>query len=409
LVNDGEHSQYTQEFKATGNLMSGKLDYVAGLYWFHDENTTSFANITLPLTGSPTVTQDRTMSNDTDAYAVYAQFDYHLTDKLRATAGVRYTDEMKEIAFKSNPNPLPRSAALNQPFSTADLVRAGVPTNLNKNLWTPRFNLDYQFDPNLMVFASATNGFKSGGWNARANYAALAIPFEPEQIWSYESGVRSDWFDKRLRVNLTGFYFDDKKFQLPAGYVDPVTNSVIYLTRNFADLENYGVELETSAVVTEHLNVFASAGWQHARYTNIDPSVLAQAARCRAGTAIATNCNNGIVTPTGQIAKPVRAPTFSSTLGAAYDFAVTSEWNLVPNASWSHTSAHFVGTANTPISYSKTRDNLNGGISLQNSNIGWTFSFDCTNCTDQAYVVSYLVFPYLNEPRRWMFHARKDF
>ncbi len=409
LVNDGTHDQYSQELKATGHLMKGVIDYVVGLYWFREENVTSFANVTIPLTGSATVTQDRTMSNNTDAYAAYGQFDYHVTDKLKATAGIRFTEENKDIAFAPNKNPLPRSAPLNQPFTTADMVAAGIPTTLKKNIWTPRFDIDYQFTPDIMAFASATNGFKSGGWNARANYAAIALPFTPETIWSYETGVRSDWLNHRLRANLTGFYLDDKAFQLPAGYADPISKSVIYITRNFADLENYGLELETSAVVTDHLNVFWSAGWQHARYINIDPSVLAQASRCQAGTAVASNCNNGIVTPTGGIAKPVRAPAFSSTLGANYDIPITSEWSAVPNMSWTYTAPHFVGTANTPISYSKTRQIINAGLAVHNASAGLTVSFDCTNCTDQTYVTSYLIYPYLNEPRRWMFRVRKDF
>ena len=63
------------------------------------------------MTGQPTVSGDRLMSNDTEAFAGYFQGDLHVTDQLTLTAGIRYTDERKDIAFSPNENPLPRSAS----------------------------------------------------------------------------------------------------------------------------------------------------------------------------------------------------------------------------------------------------------------------------------------------------------
>ncbi|MCP5471220.1 MAG: TonB-dependent receptor [Steroidobacteraceae bacterium] len=142
LVNDGEHVQFTQEIKLTGNTASGRMKYVTGPFGFYDDNDTSFANSSLPLSGPPTVTQDRTMMNKTQSAAVYFQADYSLTDRLTATADIRYTDD-------------------------------------------------------VMLFASATRGFKSGGWNARANFGRLALDFAAEKVWSYEAGARTEWFDGR--------------------------------------------------------------------------------------------------------------------------------------------------------------------------------------------------------------------
>lgn len=411
LVNDGQHSQITQEIKLAGETAGGRLNYTAGLFYFTDKNDTSFANISLPVTGNPTVTQDRVMKNDTTSYAAYAQFDYQATDRLTATAGLRYTDEEKTITFTPNTSPI--ATKLFPPITTADLVAAGIPTKLTEELLTPRFAIDYKISDDAMVFASATRGFKAGGWNARANFGRLALAFASEKVWSYEAGARTEWADGRLRVNLNAFFMDVKDFQLPAGYADPQTNIINYLTRNFADMENYGLEAEVSWAATENVNVFWGGGTQKAKYTNVDPTVVAQAANCRsrlaAGQSTTNICNVSVVTPTGQIAEPVRAPEFTSTLGINGTVPVGANLKLQPSINWAYVSANWAATANTPIGRQAARSTINAGLTMRPTQGKWSLTADCTNCTNEQYVVSFLVYPYLNEPRRWMVRARFDF
>ncbi|MES2056538.1 MAG: TonB-dependent receptor [Pseudomonadota bacterium] len=408
LANDAYSSQFTQEIKVTGKAFNGFLDYVGGFYYLNEKNRTSFANVNVPLVGSATVTQDRTVRNGTEAYAGYAQFDAHPVQGLTLTAGIRYTDEFKDVAFAPNPNSLPRSGVNNQPFSTIDVVKAGIPITQSSKVWTPRFAINYKITPDVMVFASATKGFKSGGWNARANYAALAVPFTRETIWSYEAGIRSEFFDHHLRVNLTGFSFVDRDFQLPAGYLDPITSTITYLTRNFADLKNYGLEGEVTVIPVTGLNIYWSFGMQKARYENLNPAVYAQIARCKAGI-VANNCNAGIVTPTGTVAEPVRVPRFASTLGANYTFHLGDATTLVPNATWQYTDGSWVSTSDDPRGYQDKHSLFNFGLTLRNSNLGASITAECTNCFDKTFKTSFLIYPYLNDPGRWMLRVRKDF
>jgi iron complex outermembrane recepter protein len=403
---DSTHEQFSQEIKFNGTVAE-RIDYVGGFYYITERNRTVLGNLNVAVSGAATVSQDRTIRNDTEAYAGYLQLDFHVTDRLTATVGARYTDETKDISFTPNPNPLPRASPAFQPFSNTQLIAAGIPTTQTERILTPRFALDFEVNEDLMVFASATRGFKSGGWNARANIGSQALDFAPEKIWSYETGLRSDWLDGRLRVNLTGFYYRVTDYQLPAGFLDPSTNTIVFITRNFADLVNYGLESEILFVPVEGLNIFWSAGVQHARYKNLDAAVLAQQARCLAGTP--GNCNTGIVTPTGAIAKPTRAPSFSSVLGVNYEFPLTSDWELVPSVNWSRIKGHFIGTSNPPLSFQRTRDTFNAGLTLRNEVSGWSLTADCTNCTNKTYVVSFLIYPYLNEPVRWNVRLRKEF
>ena len=408
LANDSWHGQISQEVKANGKAFDGKLTYVAGLYYIREDNNTNFANVGITAAGVPTLSADRTMANNTDAYAAYFQGDYKPIDALTLTAGIRFTREEKDIHFTPNPTPLP-SVGINQPFSTQDILRAGLPVNQVANVWTPRFAIDYKFTPDISVFASATKGFKSGGWVSRSYNAAGMFPFKRETIWSFESGLRSEFFDRKVRLNLTGFYFNDMDNQLPAGRENPlVPGQIIYVTRNFADLRNYGLESELTIVPVRGLNIYWTAGLQHARFKNIDPSVITQAANCRAGVLITTNCNQGIVTATGQIAKPSRVAPFNSTLGANYT-AEFGDFQLIPSVSWAYTKGSWPSAQNDVRGYQKAHSLINGGVALKNPQMGWTLSVECTNCLDKRFVSSFLIYPYLNEPGRWSVRARYDF
>lgn len=407
LVNDSWHKQFSQEIKVSGEAFGGFLDYVAGFYYINEKNITNFANISVPLTGAATVSGDRIMYNDTEAYAGYAQGDFHLTDQLTFTAGIRYTNEHKSIAFRPNASPLARSSAINQPFDTQDVINAGIPVDLRAKMFTPRFALQYEFNRDLNVFVSATRGFKSGGWNSRAYYAAGAVPFYPETIWSYEAGLRSEWFDRRLRVNLTGFYFMDYDQQLPGGGLNPLTNTITYLTRNVADLENYGLEGEITATPVDGLNLYWSFGLQRASYKNANQATLDQIRNCRNGVTV-NNCNAGIVTPGGQIAVPTRAPEFTSTAGINYEAQLGGGYTLTPSVNWRYTTETWVSTSNDPKGYQGGYSLVNAGLTLRSPD-RWSVGVECNNCFDKEYWTSFLIYPYLNSPGSWMVKARYEF
>ncbi len=401
--------QFSQEVKISGSL-GAQLDYVAGFYYFNEKANTNFASLTITPANAASTTADRQMNNQTIAYAGYAQADFKFTDQFKATAGLRYTSETKNVEFLPNVTPLARQFP---PFSTVDLVNNGVPTKQVANVLTPRFALNYQATPEFLVYASATRGFKSGGWNARANLAQQATSFGPEFNWTYEAGVHSDWLEKRLRINVNAFYMNDQKFQGAAAFVDPLTNVVTFLTRNFGDMRNYGVEAEISAVPVDNLNVYWSFGVQKAKYANLSAQTLAQQASCqaliRAGASTLGVCNAAVITPTGEIAKPVRVSPFSSTVGFNYTMDLTGDLQLIPSATWNWVQANWIGGSNPPGTYQPSHSTFNAGITLKDSVKGWAITADCTNCNNTTYQVSFITFQYLNEPVRWSLRARYDF
>jgi iron complex outermembrane receptor protein len=413
IANDGEHNQFSAELKYAASLFGDFVDVISGLYFFSERNNTNFADVftidadpgpgIIPV---PLVLANRVLDNDLDSYAVYAQGDIHLSDRLTFTAGARWTQEEKEISYSDNraPNPpsLPATALLND----ANLVAAGVPLKQTKALVTPRFVLAYEFSDDANVFASATKGFKSGGWNARGTSPALIQPFFREAVWSYEAGLRSFLFDKRARLNITGFWTDVDGFQAPSAFVAP-NGSISFITRNFADLENKGVEVETELAVTEALSLYATFGWQDAEYKNLDASILAQA------TACATNPSQGglgIVAPNCSISEPVRVPDISLSVGASYDLEIPGLGAmLTPSINARHASSTFTGTSNLPNSFEDGFWLVNAGVTLTKGE-AWRLSAECSNCTNTIYITSNLPpTVYLNDPRRWGVRLRRDF
>ena len=459
IANEGEFDQFSQEVKLTGSLGDGLLDIVTGVYYFEENSSSDFGDIfTLPFAppprGLPIVLADRTLVNDTEAYAGYFQGDLNLTDQLTLTAGVRYTDERKSFSISDNRASCRDGSVEPNCVTNANLITANgtdIPREQNIKIWTPRFAVTFEPDPDILLFASATRGFKSGGWNARGTSASELLPFDPEIAWSYETGLKTELLSNRLRVNLTAYFLDVEDLQTPSAF--PRANgSIAFITRNFANYENKGVELEINAVPVDGLSLFGAFGYQDDEYQfdEDDPqfdefgveSVLSQAARCQSQLAQglvaggdATACGVGIVAPDGSVATPVRTPDFTAAIGASYRAELGGGLTLVPavNASWrdesetatgnltiydqpitSSTGTVFpgntVGDGNIVVgSFSEASWLVNGTLTLT-SDAGFALIAECRNCLDEERVESALAgFSYLNPPRTFLLRARFEF
>jgi iron complex outermembrane receptor protein len=401
LINMGDHEQFSQEIKLNGQ--SGRLNWTTGLYYMNEDNVTDFANgNSNAATGAFTVAADRTMKNGLETYAVYGQGDFKLNDVFTVTAGIRYTEETKDFSIERN------IGATGAALSTAAIAAANIPLTLNEQVWTPRVALQYDVSDDVMFFVSATRGFKSGGWPARATANNAFIPFEPETVWSYEFGTRADLFDNRVRLNATAFYSMTDDIQIPAR-ID-VNGLQISTTTNPADLENYGIEIDATWVPIDGLNITAGLGMQNAKYVSISQRVLDQAAVCRANPTGsfqgAPACNANFVDQFGQIAEPVRAPDYTISMNASYEFT-SGAITYIPSVGFNTSDEYAIGTTGSPAStngtWSGKQTYINAGVSLRFENVpGLTAAIDCRNCADKAYPMSALgPFQFLDRPGSW--------
>jgi len=461
LLNDATTKQFSQEAKVSGNLGDGLFDYVTGLYYMNEKSSTDFADLlgifaTPDLAGSavtPLLLADRLMKNDTETVAAYFQGDLNVTSQLKLTAGIRYTDEKKTFSIydnraSCNNGPLDLTCLSNDTFIAAN--GTPIPREMNAGVWTPRFAVNFQANRNLLVYASATRGFKSGGWNARGTTSSNLLPFGRETIWSYETGFKSEFFDRRVRLNVTAFYLNNKDLQTPAGLVAD-DGSLVSFTRNFSDYVNRGIEAELTVVPTAGLNLYANASFSRDKYKlpkgapDVDEygvrSVSAQLAACQADLAanvVPTGtgaCGTGIVTADGKIATPQRTPTFTLSAGGSYEFPIgTDGLTLTPAANAYYRSGLEVITSNLNF-YTGAISGSNGdfaynpfggrivsgshsdavwlfsaNVTLRGADDKWSLALSCDNCTNQTRTVASLVnLDYFNAPRTWTLKGRVNF
>ena len=454
ILNDGKENQFSQEVKLNGKLGGDLISYVAGFYYIAEENKTDFADVFGLSATSQLLLADRFLTNRTEAFAGYVQADLNILQRITLTAGVRYTDETKTFLIRDNrpacavSGTLPATCLDNGNLTAPSGVR--IPDRQTARLWTPRFAINYKPTDDILLFASATRGFKSGGWNARATAASQLLPFGPEKVWSYEVGIKSEWLDHRVRANVTLYDEEVSDLQTPSALVGP-TGAITFLTRNFADYTNKGVEAEITVVPVDGLNLYANFGYQDDKYIlranapAIDvygiQSVAAQSAACRAlvaagaipgGTGTAP-CAAGIVTARGNLATPVRTPDFTIATGASYSIPL-GRFTLVPSANGSYHSFQEVQTSNYTIysgaitgtngtypanpfggaviigSASQPAWLVNASLALNGPEKAWQLSVNCTNCLDEAFTQSALAnTTYLNQPRMWTVKARYSF
>jgi iron complex outermembrane receptor protein len=400
IVNDGEHRQFTQEIKAAGER--GALSYVAGVFYMNERNVTDFGDLfyLAPPANTTIVLADRVMRNSARSKAAYFQGDYKFAPQWTLTAGLRYTSDTKKISYADNRSGVAAAAQL----IDANLLAAGIPLSQDTKLATPRFALAYQMNPDLMLFASATRGFKSGGWNARGTASNELLPFAPEKVWSYEAGWRSTWAGNTLRLNGTAFRMDVEDLQTISGLLR-ANGSIAFLTRNFAGLRNQGLELEVAATPVRNLNLYLNLGLQDAKYVDIGAPILQQQATClqkiAAGTTARAECLNGIVTASGAIAQPVRTPKQTYNFGGNYAIALGGTgMTLTPSVNFVRVSRTPVATAENAFAEAHTVRNMS--LTLAGRGNVWNVAVDCSNCGDVSYNTASLAgLNYINDPKRY--------
>lgn len=382
-------TQWSQEVRATGAMLAGRLRYVGGLFWLDEDDQTVFQDISvndLPANGPVGATWlqiDRSLLNWTDSLAAYAQVDFSATDRLVLTAGLRYTDEDKSIEFRSRDDHRPNEVVIYD-ISTAELIDGGVPVKLHAGEFTPRLAASYALDADWSLHASATRGFKSGGWNGRGSASAPCFhtapcyqAFDPETLWTYETGVRAELPEHKLRLDATLFQTDVDDMQVVTGISG--SGGVTFLTRNAADARFRGVEVEMGWQPLDGLDLHANLGLLDGEYTSLnEPSLLTTST------------------------EPVQAPHTTGTVGALYRFQRGSlDGRFYVGGDASFADGHWTASLNSPAAARASSQWLyQAQAGYDSDNDHWTANLSCSNCGDAQVVTTWFLGPYVNEPRR---------
>jgi len=215
------HHQFSEELRLNGS--AGKLlDYTIGGFYFREE-TVYFGHEDLryATAGPPFFAPgllDFYQNDPIDAHdkAGFLHTTWHLTSKLDAILGTRYTKQDKEyhyVRLAPGPQPFPPGSLTT---GSAILVGAlnGASSTYAAHRWDWRADLDYHLTDQVMVYGQYSTGFKGGGVDPRPFYLAQAIQFNPETLATFELGLKSTWLDDHLRVNVDGYFSQYRDIQL---------------------------------------------------------------------------------------------------------------------------------------------------------------------------------------------------
>jgi len=254
-VDENQH-QFSQEFQLT--YAGERLNAVAGVFYF-DETDLTYSGLLGPVislvTGSINDQHNR-------SWAAYGQATYDLSERLSLTAGLRYTFEDKDFRrTQTFYGPLTEPPARDDP----GLLVTDIDTSESWDSWSPKLGLDYAVSDDVMAYVSVSRGFKSGGFDGRANDASGAAPYDPETLWAYEAGVKSTLMDRRLTANMAVFWNDYTDLQLSSFSADG-GGGFIALFTNAGAATIRGAELELIARPIPELTLNATVGYLDARY-----------------------------------------------------------------------------------------------------------------------------------------------
>ena len=364
----------------------GRARGVMGLYFFNGDAGGQVLNNFFNLSFGDT--QGTVNTNST---ALYADWTFDLTEKLKLDVGARYTDEDKH------------AVAYNIGYTDASFTRPNgvVAANFDKTVnfknTSPKASLDYQFTPEVMGYASFSRGFKSGGYNIRANTTAVprsGEPFQDESVDSFEIGTKMGLLDGSLFLNLAAFHNVYEDIQLSVFTALPGGGFFGDFTNAGKGTVN-GVEVEYQFLPSDHWQFSGNLAWLDAKYDE-----FISAGVNIADTQYFTN-----------------APEFSGALNVEWRTDLASGGDISARVTYAYQSEVWPTTDLSPVIRQDGYGLVNAGV-IWRLNDSWRLSLQGTNLADKEYrttgynLVSAglgVLTGFYGPPRQYSLTARYDF
>lgn len=378
-ISDEESEQTSQELRFVsnpdGNLsFDGKVDWIVGLYYFNDEST----HTDTFLYGEDSVIYDPTVPGGqrdltggdfkTKSTAYFGQATIMLTEKLDMTLGLRYTKDEKESVMYGETND-------SSPLVSADFTTVNPTSEFTST--DPKIVFNYVLSDDASVYASYSQGFKSGGYQYTPLTAEQAGQvFDPEELVALELGFKSQWLDNSLTFNGAIYQFDYTDIQV-SRVVQLPNGSTPSLIDNAGESEIRGLEADLMYRPTYALTLSLAYAYTDAEYKDY----VASDAVDYSGTRM------------------VRAPEHSFNLGAEYLFEIGGGMELVLRGDYSYMSKFYHEPGEANAKYGSTAPftkedgygltNLRATINKDN----WRFALWANNVFDEEYRSTILALP----------------
>ncbi|HPF25338.1 MAG TPA: TonB-dependent receptor [Steroidobacteraceae bacterium] len=358
--------------------------WLAGAYYYDekvDELGQSITGTVLTPSQVPTTPQ----TNKVTSTSVFGALYVDVTPRLTATAELRW----------------------NEDDATTDFIFSGAPRQLSNTweAWLPRVSLDFKWTPDVMLYASAAQGTKPGGFNTALGAGSVQLPanllpYDEEEAWSYEIGVKSTLLDRRLVLNAAVFRIDWKSIQVDSQFIPPppAVGTVGY-TSNAGKAEIEGAELELRWQVSDQLSIAGAYAYAPARIFDYQDT--------RATAA-------GIVT-LGKRQLPYSSDS-TATASVLYEAPLGNDWRGYAQLDGVMRSSQYASVANLAETGDRTVADLRLGIVTDT----WEIAGFVTNLFDDDTAIN--VSPFVNvqtfgrnfivavpDPRQWGVRVRYSF
>jgi iron complex outermembrane receptor protein len=389
------HRQFSQEVRLNANLFEVLNMTVGGLYF--EQKSHYGGRINLEPSGLDFIEDDYIPG---ETRAVFANFDWQITDKLGLITGARYTEQEKTFVFGRLAVPgatNPAAAVQVTPLHKLSETYEGDEFD-----W--RVAVNYRWTPDFMTYAQVSTGFKGGGINPRPFFAPQARPFASETLTAYEVGFKSDLLDGTWRLNASVFFNEYEDIILTVSTCPPshqgagfpnnaATPCAAPINAGNADVK--GAELETEIHLFDGFSLDASAAYLDFEYTEI------------AGQG--TGLTKDMTTPF--------APKWKFSAGAQYRISLGDWGTITPRLDWTYQAAFHSQPVNAPTNRVPNYYLLNGRIAWQSADEKWVVAAEGTNLLDDIYYLTFFdnrtstqnVFGQPAPPRQWAVTVKRSF
>jgi iron complex outermembrane receptor protein len=356
---------FSQELRLNGAFLAdNRAEYTVGAFYMDQKSI--YATTQDLRYSAAGLTQFK--GNDpvnADTLAFFGHLSFSVTDKLTLNGGLRHTDEHKDYTFTRRTF----SGALHPSLGAID----GVTSNYDGTKFDYRANVQYRWNDNVMSYLQYATGFKGGGISPRPFSAAQAVSFDPEELKSYELGIKSDLLNRRMRVNVSVFFSDYSDLQLTLASCPQFGVGLpCAVVANAGDAEVKGVELETVLHPMDNLSIDASYSYLDFKYTSINPNA------------------GGPTRPTGPQfgMRPAYVPEKKWSAGVQYEINLGDLGSLTPRVDVSYQGDLFTNGANAATNLLESYTLSNARLTWRKGDGGWESSVEVTNLTDKYYFLT---------------------
>jgi iron complex outermembrane recepter protein len=360
--NSSENAQFSQELRL-GSVGENRFNYTIGAFYLNYDNSTVFTqagtlgldllppifppplSFFFPTPPGTKVFRQSTVTASGENVAGFGEVNYKITDKFNVFGGVRVLWESQDVSVLRTVNAV--SIALSPVIGASWTPTAGtLSARQSDSAVSWRIGADFKASDDFMFFGSVSRGYKGAGFNTGVDTVALR-PVAPEVPTSFEIGLKSSFFDRKLTINATAFTTEFKDFQAEAFVADPVTGINVFAITNAGSLRTKGIELEIAARPISGLSLGLGANLLDATYSSFVN------APCYPGQTAAQGCvtvapNVSVQDLTG---KPLsNAPRWKINLNGRYEFALSASNEFVGfvQGSYAWRSESIVSATNDP-------------------------------------------------------------